>query len=100
MTNVEHVAKVRARLESMITLAQAASESDWYEEGHSDLRPMDNEDSAFVIAANPKLLHDVAREALSLLDRHSPGGTCRTCRWGEDVPCPEVASILRAWLLP
>ena len=101
MTHVEELAVVRARLERMLTLCQAASGS-WFTEQDLGEDCVPVIEAAFIAAASPDLLLRVAREALGTLDRHAmrENGMCDVC-WTWTVtdawPCPEVASVLRAW---
>ena len=135
MTPDAELAKVRARLEHMVALAEAATPGPWTIEQDGDLDwslvgtlndgrlvtcgfGTDAEaDTAYLAAVSPDLLLCVAREALDMLDRHrstapasSPPlitATCSCCSDEEDFctlcddtmwPCPQVRSVLRAWL--
>ena len=99
MTSAEELAAVRARLERMIAMAEASKslwhEGCWYNryELEMDVGQHARADAAFIAAASPDLLLRLAREALGVLDLH-PDIECQAhCAY----PCPEVASVLRAW---
>ena len=123
MTPAEELAVVRARLEHMVALAEAATPGPWkaladathdgdiywVRMGDTHLRndvlvrdpnaiyaQGTEHDAAFIAAASPNLLLRVAREALSVLDRHRPG-TVGWCTAPREVDCPEVEAVLRAW---
>ena len=97
MTPAEELAEVRARLERMVALAEAADDDGfWWHHNDTFLDEFDADDSAFIAACRPNLLQRVAREALGVLNRHySVGwGECSEgCPW----PCPEVTAVLQAW---
>ena len=98
-------AVVRARLEQMVALARASTDS-WLEDRWYDRRDLemdigqhDHTDAAYIAAANPALLLRIAKEALRVLHRHQQHQV--TC--GNDVTwrvvnvCPEVAAVIWAW---
>ena len=108
MTDTTEVAEVRARLEAMVALADTVAQylPQWSRVAERCGDETDLDIGAFIAAATPDLLLRVAQQAFHILDRHSPYSgdpdVCSGCasennqpvRW----PCPEVASILRAWL--
>ena len=98
------LAEVRARLERMVALAEDAQPDEWCgpdrERPWADRiditgHPEDGPDAGalFIAAASPDLLFRLAREALVILDLHLDIECQAHCAY----PCPEVASVLRAW---
>ena len=98
MTPVDELAEVRARLESMVELAEAATTGSWYVPGDWCLSEAGSDaDAAYMAAASPDLLLRVAQEAIYVLNRHEPNfmGDCMWC--GFAWPCVDVAGVLKAW---
>ena len=100
---LEQISQVRVRLRNMQTLNDATTPGPWAVGDR--WRASAWVDAAFIAACSPDLLLRVVAHAEDILDRHTPYITspnwCSGCESGVDLtwdwPCPEVASVLRAW---